>query len=59
VPDTEPECFSNSQCMDPSEPVCVDYDCRPCFSHAQCGPEMQCDMGRCEPSLPGQPMPGP
>lgn len=49
-PGTPPECFSNSQCLNASEPVCVDYTCRPCFSDPQCGPGMQCSpMGRCEP----------
>jgi hypothetical protein len=56
VPGTPPECFSNSQCLDPSQPVCVGYVCRPCFNNVQCGPEMQCTpAGRCEPDLPGPP----
>jgi hypothetical protein len=52
-PGTPPECFSNSQCTNPSQPVCVDYFCRPCFNDEQCGPGMHCDMsGRCEADLP-------
>jgi hypothetical protein len=52
VPGTPPECFSNSQCLDPTEPVCIEGTCRPCYSHAQCGPGMRCNMGRCEAELP-------
>ena len=58
-PGDPPECFSNSQCLNPSEPVCVDYSCSPCFSDPQCGPGNRCDMGRCEPELPFPPMPAP